>query len=230
MTKNGIDVSKHQGVIDWTKVKTDFAVLRAGYGREISQKDEQFEANYAGCKANGIPCGAYWYSYAMSADEARLEAKACLEILGGKSFEYPIYFDIEESKQLALGKTKCSEIAEAFLKAVESAGYWVGIYSSKSHLENYISEDIRSRYAVWVAHYGVEKTSYSGTFGMWQKSSSGTVTGISGNVDLDECYADYPAQIKAAGLNGFKAAPAKQSKNITLVIDGTTFEGTVSEK
>ena len=84
MMKNGIDVSEHQGVIDWTRVKADFAIIRAGYGREISQKDKKFDINYAGAKAAGIPCGAYWYSYAQSEEEARTEAAVCLEIIKGK--------------------------------------------------------------------------------------------------------------------------------------------------
>jgi len=82
MTK-GIDVSVHQGEIDWKKVKSDavkFAILRAGYGREITQKDAQFEKNYAGCKVNAIPVGAYWYSYAVSVDEAKQEATAALSL------------------------------------------------------------------------------------------------------------------------------------------------------
>lgn len=209
---NGIDVSKHQSVIDWKKVKADgveFAILRAGYGRELSQKDVQFENNYKGCKANNIPCGVYWYSYAMSAEEAKKEAQTCLETIKGKQFEYPIYFDIEEKKQLELGKAACTEITKAFLETVEKAGYWVGIYSSKSHLETYIAEDVRKRYAVWVAHYEVKKTTYSGQFGMWQKSSTGKIDGIKGNVDLNECYVDYPAEIKKAGRNGFKKTVSK---------------------
>lgn len=217
MTKNGIDVSEHQGKINWQKVKTDFAILRAGYGREISQKDKQFDNNYKGCKDNNIPCGAYWYSYAVTPQDARREAETCLKIIKGKTFEYPIYFDIEERRQLALGKTACTEIAKAFIETVEKAGYWVGIYSSKSHLENYLSEDIRKRYAVWVAHYGVSKTTYRGQFGIWQKSSTGAVAGIGGCVDLNECYIDYPALIKDAGLNGFVPSnPLAKGSNITL--------------
>ena len=72
----GIDVSYHQGMIAWSKVKTDFAILRAGFGRYAYQKDPKFESNYAGAKAAGMPVGAYWYSYAKSAEEAREEAKA----------------------------------------------------------------------------------------------------------------------------------------------------------
>lgn len=208
----GIDVSKWQGKIDWKKVKADgvqFAILRAGYGRELSQKDVTFEDNYKGCKANGIPCGIYWYSYATSPEDAVKEAKTCLEAIKGKQFEFPIYFDLEEKKQFDLGKEACTAIVKAFLETVEKAGYWVGLYMSKSYLETYITEDVRNRYAVWVAHYGVSKTTYKGQFGMWQKSSTGKVKGISGDVDLNECYIDYPAEIKKAGLNGFKKAVAK---------------------
>lgn len=232
MTKYGIDVSEHQGIIDWTKVNTEFAIIRAGYGREITQKDKRFEHNYNGCKAKNIPCGAYWYSYATSVDEAKKEAAVCLEVLKGKQFEYPIFFDIEENRQFKLGRTACSQIAKAFLETVEKAGYFVGIYSSQSHLESYISEDLRKRYAVWVAHYGVKKTSYSGKFGMWQKSSTGSIAGISGNVDLNECYIDYPTIIKKNHLNGFSDAEiaAKTTKAVTLIIDGVTYSGTLNAK
>lgn len=212
---NGIDVSKWQGNIDWKKVKSDgveFAIIRAGYGRATKQKDPKFEANYAGCKANNIPCGVYWYSYAKSADEARKEAATCLSVIKGKQFEYPIYFDIEESSQFALGKAAVTEIAKAFLEEVEKAGYWVGLYMSKSPLESYISEEVRKRYAVWVAHYA-QKTTYSGQYGIWQKSSEGKIDGISGNVDIDEGYIDYPKLIKEKGLNGFgKTTAATTSK------------------
>lgn len=205
----GIDVSKHQGNVNWSHVKADgvqFAIVRAGYGKQASQKDTQFENNYAGCKSNSVPVGAYWYSYAATPAEAKQEAAVCLSILKGKTFEYPVYFDIEEPSVLAKGKAACTAIAKAFLETVEKAGYFVGIYSSKAHLESCITEELRARYAVWVAHYGVDKTTYHGQYGIWQKSSTGKVYGISGNVDVNECYVDYPTTIKKKGLNGFKAA------------------------
>ena len=235
MTKYGIDVSRHQGQIDWTKAKTSgkvhFAIIRAGYGKLLSQKDAQFERNYTQCKANDIPVGAYWYSYAVSPAEAREEANVFLHVIAGKQFEYPVYFDLEETKQFALGKVKCSEIAQAFLETVEKAGYFVGLYMSKSPLETYITQEIRQRYAVWVAHYGVTKTSYSGQFGMWQKSDSGSVPGISGNVDLDECYIHYPSVIQSAGLNGFpKSSETKNEKYVRLTIDDRSYSGTLREE
>lgn len=87
MNMRGIDISKHNGAVNWAQVKADgvqFAILRAGYGKEASQKDTQFEANYIGCKAQGIPCGAYWYSYAATPAEARQEAAVCLSFLKAK--------------------------------------------------------------------------------------------------------------------------------------------------
>ena len=241
MTKNGIDVSRHQGSIDWTKVKNsgkvNFAILRAGYGKAISQKDSKFEEYYMECQKNDIPVGAYWYSYAMSPEEARQEAEVFLQVIKGKQFAYPVYFDLEEPKQLALGKAKCSAIAKAFLETVENAGYFVGLYMSKSHLESYITEEVRNRYAVWVAHYGVNKTSYAGQFGIWQKSDTGSVSGISGNVDLDECYQDYPTLIQNAGLNGFEksgSAPesepdTEQGKYFSICVDGKIYSGVLEE-
>lgn len=239
MTKYGIDVSRHQGTINWQKVKTsgkaDFVILRAGYGKLLSQKDVCFEQYYAQCKALGIPVGAYWYSYAVSEAEARQEAEVFLKVISGKQFEYPVYFDIEEPAQFALGRNKCSAMAEVFLDTLEKAGYFAGLYMSKSPLETYMTEKIRRRYAVWVAHYGVEKTSYSGQFGMWQKSDSGSVDGISGKVDIDECYLDYPTLIRSAGYNGFPkqnsdAISVKEKKQIVLKIDGKTYSGTLTEE
>ena len=216
--KKGIDVSKHQGKIDWTKVKTDFCIIRAGFGKELSQKDPQFENNYAGCKANKIPVGAYWYSYAMNESEAKKEAQTCLAVIKNKQFEYPIYFDIEETKQYKLGKAKCSAIARVFLDTIEKAGYYVGIYSSKNGLENYIDKSVRERYAVWVANVGVSQTSYRGA-AMWQYSWTGKHSGIKGDVDCNYCYIDYPSIIKSKGLNGFKAAANKTADKST-VTDG----------
>lgn len=205
MTK-GIDVSVHQGNIDWKKVKSDgidFAIIRAGYGRLSSQKDKQFENNYAGCKANGIPVGAYWYSYALSVDEVRKEAAACLKSIQNKTFEYPIFFDIEHKTQLALSDNLLQKIAIAFCEELEKAGYWVGIYSYKYFLESNFTPELLNRYAVWVAHTGVAQTNFKYPYGMWQYSHTGKVNGIRSNVDLNYAYVDYPRFMKKAGLNGF---------------------------
>lgn len=212
--KKGIDVSHHNGTIDWNKVNTQFCIVRAGYGRETSQKDLFFEKNYRDCKARKIPVGAYWYSYATSVAEAAKEAEVCLQVIAGKQFEYPIFFDIEEKKQFALGKAACTAIAKAFLEKVEKAGYYVGIYSSKNGLENYIDKSVRERYAVWVANVGVSQTSYRGA-AMWQYSWTGKHSGIKGNVDCNYCYIDYPSIIKSKGLNGFAAVKTADKSTVT---------------
>ena len=232
----GIDVSEHQGKIDWTKVTADFAILRAGYGKVISQKDKQFENNYAGAKAKGIPVGAYWYSYATTPEEARKEADVFLEVLKGKQFEYPVFYDVEEKKQLDLGKDKVSAIIRAFLEEVETAGYWVGLYMSASPLNTLVADTIKHRYAIWVANIGVSKPSYNGAYGMWQYSWKGNIDGISGDVDMDYGYVDYPAQIKAKGLNGYGIKPPEQNESdskseiyVEMTMNGKKYAGTIKE-
>ena len=236
MTKIGIDVSQWQGNIDWNTVKTDFAIIRVGYGKVRTQIDSKYEANYNGAKAAGIPVGAYWYSYAMSADEAREEAKVFIDLLKGKQFEYPVYFDVEEAKTLALGRDRVSDIINAFLEEMEKAGYFAGLYMSASHLTNLTTQYVKDRYAIWVAHYGVNKTTYTGQYGMWQKSSTGHIAGINGNVDVNECYVDYPAQIKADGRNGFPKPEPKpeptplKTIDVEITVDGVKYGGTLTEK
>lgn len=212
---NGIDVSEWQGSIDWKKVKTDFAILRAGYGRLVTQADKCFQANYDGCKANNIPCGAYWFSYAESVDDARQEAAVCLEIIKNKQFEYPIYYDIEEQRIFALGKQTVGAIIRTFLDTLEQSGYFAGLYMSLNNLNAYADDEIRRKYAVWVADYSTQRPA---SYGMWQKSSTGKINGIQENVDLDESYEDYPSIIKNAGLNGFE-----KRHTITVEIDGKTI-------
>lgn len=233
----GIDVSVHNGNIDWNKVKADgieFAILRAGFGRLEKQKDEKFEQNYAEAKAAGIPVGAYWYSYAMSPEEAELEANVFLKVIKGKQFEMPVYFDLEEKKQFDLGKEKVSAIMRAFLEKVESAGYFTGLYGSASSLTTHTADDIKSRYTIWLAHW-VNQTNYSSAYAIWQYSEKGKVDGISGNVDLDICYKDFPTIIKGKGLNGFgavKPSPVPDDKTDTTVtatikIGDETYKGTL---
>ena len=212
----GIDVSYCQNEVDWDAAKAsglvDFAILRAGYGRETTQVDTQFERNYAACKRLGIPCGAYWFSYAMSADEARREAQVFLQTIKGKSFEYPVYMDLELAKQFALGKAACSAIVDAFLSVLEQSGYYAGLYCSTYYLDNYLSDSIKSRYTVWCAQYA-SKCTYQNPYGIWQYNVAGneeydiigqkSIPGIVGECDMDYAYKDYPTIIKTAGLNGF---------------------------
>lgn len=187
----GIDVSEHQGVIDWAKVAKDgvqFAVLRAGYGRELSQKDKQFERNYAGAKAAGIKVGAYWYSYANSVERGEQEAKTCLKVLEGKTFELPVFFDQEYEKSiLALSTKTRTDIVLKFLETVKGAGREVGLYSSTNFIQTKLQAKRLTAYPLWLAEYG-SKLHYTGMVWAWQYTSKGRVAGIKGNVDCNHGY------------------------------------------
>lgn len=211
MIKQGIDVSKYQGLINWSKVRTDFAIVRAGHGRYIDQKDPMFERNYAGAKAAKIPVGAYWYSYATSVGEARKEAEVCLQVLAGKQFEYPIYFDVEDSRQSKLDKATLTAICEAFCDTLEKAGYYVGVYASTYWFAHKLDHArLASRHTIWLADY---RKYYNRDMArnMHQITSNGHVSGISGRVDLDISTLDFPAIIKDHGLNGYGKTTAPDS-------------------
>ena len=239
MAKQGIDISYCQTNVNWNTLNVDFVLMRAGYGRYAYQKDAMFEKHYAGACSRNIPKGAYWYSYAMSEAEAREEARVCIQILKGKKFEYPIYFDVEEQAQFNLGRAKVSAIVKAFCTEMEKAGYWVGLYTNTNWYINVIDDEIKTRYAIWIAHWDVAKPGISGPYGIWQYKV-GTINGVAGRCDLDYSYVDYPTEIKKAGLNGYPKpaptpapapAPVPKKKTITasVVVDGKTYKGTLTE-
>lgn len=204
--KHGIDISRYQGKPDFAKLKNevDFVIVQAGYGRLASQKDPEFERTYSECRKNGIPVGVYWFSYAATPQEARFEATACMDVIRGKQFEYPIYFDIEGNACSGDVSGKC----RAFCDTLEAAGYYSGIYISRSPAQTYLNDYCIKHYALWLAEYG-SRLNWTGGVGMWQNSSTGHFSGISGNVDTDICYEDYPKIIKQGGFNGYPKADPK---------------------
>ena len=203
----GIDVSKHNGVIDWDKVKAagiEFAILRAGYGRkDPKQIDPMFERNYAECKRVGIPVGAYHYSYADSPADALLEAEFFLEIIQGKKFEFPVIFDIEDKSQENLGMTTLTNMCLMFCDRVEDAGYYTAIYANTDWLKNKLDYSRLQKYDIWLADWR-KKEGWGKPHGMWQYTDSGKVSGISTKVDMNLAYKNYPRIIKGAGLNNFR--------------------------
>ena len=204
-----IDVSKHNGTIDWNKVKAsgvDGVIIRAGYGRLLSQKDKPFDSNYEGAVAAGLHVGAYWYSYADTPADAKLEAEVFLEAIKGKKFDLPVYFDIEEPKHLTFGKTTCTAMTEAFCTTMENAGYFCGVYSFDSFFATNLYADIQDKYSCCVARVDGKKPQNCSAYGMWQYSWKASINGISGAVDISECYKDFPGIIKNAGLNGYGKA------------------------
>ena len=218
MSSKGIDVSKWNGVIDWAKVKAagvKFAMLRGGFGKTATNKDPKFEQNYKNAKAVGMPIGVYHYSYAKTVDDAVREANFCLSYLKGKQLEYPIAFDIEDQSQANLGKATLTAITKAFCEEIEKAGYYAIIYASKYWLDSKLDMVALKDYDVWVAQWG-SKCTYGRSYGMWQYSDNGKVSGINGRVDMNEAYKDYPQIMKANGLNGYgKTKPQEAQKPTT---------------
>ena len=219
MTIRGIDVSKFQGNVDFAAVKRsgiEFVIIRAGFGKYASQKDICFEQNYKNAKAAGLNVGAYWFSYANNDLEAAQEAEACAEVLKGKQFEFPIYYDLENDPPsgyypFSKSKEHCSKLVDTFCSALEKRGYFVGLYISRSPLQTHITKEVAERYTLWLAEYD-SKLNYNGACDIWQYSSTGRISGIAREVDMDYCYRDFPSIIKAAGLNGYpKTAPKPET-------------------
>lgn len=198
ITGKGIDVSSWQGnYINWTEVKNagyNFAIIRAGFGRERSQKDSSFEVNYAGAKKAGLAVGAYWYSYAVSPADAKQEAEACLATLNGKTFDLPIFYDIEEHSILAKSSGDITAIAKNFCEAIEAGGFKAGIYGGFD-LFRKIDDAVEDKYPRWFAQWYTE-CQYEKPVAIWQYTENLTVPGISGNVDGNVSYIDYKNQAK----------------------------------
>jgi|GEM_PF-270707 len=207
----GIDVSRHQGKIDWEKVKNtgiEFAILRAGYGKNAI--DSEFYRNVSECNRLGIPCGVYWFSYALNVEMAAQEALYCLEAIKPYKIEYPVYYDLEydtlewaKKNNVSINKQLATKMVEAFCGQVEKAGYYAGNYSNLDYLKNMFDESLLEKYDLWYARYA---TSCDRNVNLWQHTSSGKVDGIKGNVDMNVAYKNYPEIIKKAGLNRLGAA------------------------
>lgn len=205
----GIDVSKHQGLINWNRVKAagiQFAMIRAGYGK--NNIDTQFVRNITECNRLGIPVGIYWFSYALNEKMAAEEAQKVLEIIRPYKVEYPVVFDLEydtidyaKKKGITIDKAMASKMVEAFCSTIEKAGYYAMNYANLDYLRNMFDPGLRTKYDLWYAQYASEVNSQVGSVGIWQYTSSGKVDGISGNVDMNIAYKDYKAIISKAGLN-----------------------------
>lgn len=206
MQFKGIDVSQHNGVIDWKKVQNagvEFAILRAGYGvYDPNQIDKCFERNYSECKRLGIPVGAYHYSYAKNPEGAKKELEFFLEIIKGKTFEYPMCFDIEDRSIENLPRDILTDNVITFCKGLEAKGYYSAVYCSTNWIYNILDRSRLKDIDLWLADWR-EKPDKSIKKGMWQHSRDGKVDGIKGDVDLDYAYKNYPYIIKSSKLNGF---------------------------
>lgn len=216
----GIDVSSHQGQINWNKVKAagiQFAMIRAGYGN--NNIDKQFKRNMEECNRLGIPVGVYWFSYALNEKMAAEEADHVLKAIKPYKVEYPVVFDLEydtikyaSRNGVTIGKVLASRMVDAFCSRIEQAGYYAMNYANLDYLKNMFNSELRSRYDLWYAQYSDYVNRSVGLVGMWQYTSSGKVDGIIGNVDMNYDYRDYKAIIEKAGLN-------KSTRRVTVAIE-----------
>lgn len=201
ISKLGIDVSKHQGEIDWEQVADagiEFAFVRVGYrgSREGSlYVDECKDANLQGAIENGIPVGVYFYSQAITVEEAIEEAELVLEAIEGYDITYPIVFDTEYyESEIARGNATSrvdrTAIAKAFCQRIEEAGYQPMVYASTRWSIMNIDRDELADYPFWFAYYG-DTVSYRYDFEIWQYSASGTVPGVKGDCDMNLLLGDW---------------------------------------
>lgn len=207
----GIDVSRHNGLIDWQRVAAagvKFAMIRAGFGSSLANKDMYADYNFKNAAAAGIETGAYWFSYALSEEGARREAQNLMEVVSPYRLTYPLCFDYEYdsvryaiSKNSPVGPAIATAYANAFLSELENNKYYAMNYSNRYFLQEYFNMNVLKKYDLWYALWG--DTLDRSDAGIWQFSATGQVDGISGDVDLDYAFRDYPEIMRKNGLNGF---------------------------
>lgn len=189
----GIDVSHWQGSIDWQRAARDdisFVMLGARYSGQV---DPLFRENAAGAARAGVKLGAYIYSYATDVAMAEAEADFVLDLIKDYPISYPVAFDMEDSSQSSLPADQLTAMINAFCKKIADAGYHPILYANDYWLANKIDMS-QIKYDVWVARYEV-KHSFSNPV-MWQATSSGSVDGVTGGVDIDFQYKDFSDKIK----------------------------------
>ena len=196
-TAQGIDVSEHQGRIDWNAVKAsgiDFAILRVGFGAPSwgGRVDYQFNRNISECERLGIPYGVYIYSYAFDNQQAADEASMVIDCLSGHNPRLPVYYDLEDKTIIADGRQSgIASRAQTFCNKISSAGYKPGIYANLNWFNNILTDPVfkSGSWDHWIAQYN-SQCHYTGSYSFWQYTSRGKVSGISGNVDMNYAYVD----------------------------------------
>ena len=222
-----VDVSEHQGIINWEKLKAhiDGAIIRCGYGDDDkSQDDKQWQRNADECERLKIPYGVYLYSYADSYSHILSEIAHVKRLIKGRKLSYPVYIDLEES---ACG-SYAVPAANAFCKAIEKAGYFAGVYT----FESYYCQFMRgyNAYTLWIAKYGTNngkpqsKPAIGQNVDIWQYSSTARIAGISDNsVDVNYCYRDFPAEIRKPSTVGTAAKVLEVARSQIGVTNGQKY-------
>jgi GH25 family lysozyme M1 (1,4-beta-N-acetylmuramidase) len=191
---NGIDVSTYQRKVNWERAKPniDFAIIRCGFGSDYAhQDDNQFARNVAECERLNIPFGVYLYSYATTAAMIESEVAHTLRLISGHK-PFCVFIDMEDGSTASLGKATLTAFAKKFCEAVKAKGFNVGVYANQNWFRNYL--DVKALrecgYAIWCAKYSTEEPKIDAEFDIWQYSSSGSVDGIEGRVDMNKMYND----------------------------------------
>jgi GH25 family lysozyme M1 (1,4-beta-N-acetylmuramidase) len=225
---NGIDVSKYQNHINWSKVDAhgiDFALVRIGMGNTANQVDPHYRENVDQALAHGLHVGGYYFGYATSPADARREADVCNQLLQpyrGKLL-FPIAYDYEYNSvdyfRRVMGRDPTNEeidsFACAFLDRLKSYGWFVNIYTNIDFIRSGRFKNAVKKYDVWLADYsgGPDYPCY-----IQQTGSAGHIPGISGNVDIDVSFRDYPTMIRAGGYNGYPKS-ARTAVQIDTTMD-----------
>lgn len=209
----GVDVSRHQGIIDWDNFledeHSDFAIIRAGFGK--NNIDAQAVRNVSECERLGIPYGLYWFSYALTPEMARREAEYLSDFVGKHKPSYPLVYDFEYDtvthavkNGVKISRDFVLNCTEQFCHRLEELGFYAMFYCNNDYYQRYYqASKVAEKYDMWYARYA---TSPGRPVTLWQTSESGRVKGIQGKVDLDQTERDYPKIIIRNDLNNWKDA------------------------
>ncbi len=220
MEKFGIDISVYQKGFDFDRALSEgveFGIIRGAY--HLS-KDSTFEEHYKALRQKNVPVGVYHYSTATTPDMARQEADFLMEnVLKGKRFQLPIYMDVEDKTQMAIGKKALTDTVLAFCGRLREGGYLPGVYASLGFLNRYLEDERLGNLERWIAQW-YTYCQYTGDLGVWQFGGeqnylrSNRVAGVV--CDQNYCYKDYESLIKGEGLNGYGQEEAPQKSLLTV--------------
>lgn len=239
----GIDVSFYQGDVNWANVsgQVDFAILRLGYATSM---DSKFTTYAAACNTYDVPFGIYLYSYALNTTEALQEANFVISSLKKYNVSLPVFYDFEDPTQSSLSAATKQAIVKTFCDTVKAAGYDVGLYTFLSWFNAAFTDSYYSSMPKWVAQIEVSKCSYARGLTCWQYSWTGSVSGISGDVDCDYWYGEFPGKntdtsplgsctyypshlkVTTTGAVNMRQYPGTGYTNLATIGEGTELEVT----
>jgi LysM repeat protein len=232
MPENWIDVSSHNGVINWKQVKESGivgAIIRAGYGKDASQQDAQFSANIKGAIEAGLKIGVYWFNYCCSLEDAKKEWETCKKIIEpyrgnicfvASDYEYDSVRYFTSVRGTAPTNEQINNMVNAFLDAVKADGWGTMLYTNNDYRRNVFSKDTLAKWDIWLADYTGDPDI---PCAIQQTSSAGRVSGISGNVDMNLCYKVFDVPQKPSVP--VSAAPKTPTASTYTVKAGDTLSG-----